>query len=253
MPDFTMRLDQVMELENYAERGPEVIGLATYPIFDENYRAVLNEKIIRRYLMQEIGHETISLFRHAMNREMHEIMPLFNQLYLSEKLNIDPLNTVNLRTLATSEFTNKTESTTTAESNGQVSSDSTATGGGSAEALAMDYPQQQLNSNGRYATSGTKSENNSESSNVASEDSSQQSEQSATATGDGDATSDTTQTGWSGSQAELLARFRETFLNIDLDVINSLQPLFMGIVGTGGAEYRDPGYSWWGGGPYRYM
>lgn len=69
------------------------IGLADYPIFNENYREELNNKIIRRYYFREIGLETAELFRWYMRREMFEIMPYYNQLYESEILakNLEPL------------------------------------------------------------------------------------------------------------------------------------------------------------------
>lgn len=239
MPDFTMRLRDVMELERYAEKGPRVIGLATYPIFDEDYREALNEKIIRRYYMQEIAHESISLFRMFMNREMHEIMPYYNKLYESERLDIDPLNTVNLRTLATQEFTTNTDNTASNSATGNVTSGADSTTQAGAEALAMEYPQQQLNTNGRYATSGTKSENATTSNSSGTEESTQESTQTGSTVADGDSTNDTTQTGWSGSQADLLMRYRETFLNIDVMILDALSPLFMGLWGTGSSHYSD--------------
>ena len=39
------------------------IGLNDYPIFDENYREILNNKIINHYYTEEIGFETARLFK----------------------------------------------------------------------------------------------------------------------------------------------------------------------------------------------
>lgn len=72
------------------------LGLKQYPIFDENYRDTLNNKIVMHYWFYEIGHETESMFRFALNRKMAEIMPYYNQLYQSTKLTFDPLSTVKL-------------------------------------------------------------------------------------------------------------------------------------------------------------
>lgn len=227
MSEFTMRLKDVLELERFEERGPSVIGLASYPIFDADYRETLNEKIIRRYYTREIGHESIAMFRHAMNREMHEIMPYYNQLYRSERLEIDPLSTVNLRNLATNDFTNSTDTTGTANT---TTENETQAGG---ESLGMEYPQQQLNEDGRYATTGSKSENASTSTGAGEES------QSSNTTSEGDSTGETVQTGWSGSQADLLNRYRETFLNIDVMILDALNPLFMGIWGNGNSHYSD--------------
>ena len=59
------------------------LGLADYPIFDEAYRQTLNDKIIRRYFMYEIGAETAGLFRMFVRDAMFMIMPYYNQMYES--------------------------------------------------------------------------------------------------------------------------------------------------------------------------
>jgi hypothetical protein len=67
------------------------LELNKYPIFDENYREVLNKKIIDEYYFREIGVETPARFKHHLNHTMDMIMPYYNQLYESELLEIDPL------------------------------------------------------------------------------------------------------------------------------------------------------------------
>ena len=59
------------------------LGLADYPIFDEAYRQTLNDKIIRRYFMYEIGAYTAGLFRMFVRDAMFMIMPYYNQMYES--------------------------------------------------------------------------------------------------------------------------------------------------------------------------
>ena len=62
------------------------LGLRNYPIFDENYRSKLNEKILNHYYMREIGFETAGLFKRYLNVKMEEIMPYYNQMYLSASI-----------------------------------------------------------------------------------------------------------------------------------------------------------------------
>lgn len=62
-----------------------------FPIFDENYRSVLETKIIKHYYTREIGAETVGLWKHFLDRKMNEIMPYYNQLYKSELLEFNPL------------------------------------------------------------------------------------------------------------------------------------------------------------------
>lgn len=59
-------------------------GKNDYPIFDENYREVLNQKIIRHYYVREIGFETAGLFKLNFISLMNEIMPKYNVLYQAQ-------------------------------------------------------------------------------------------------------------------------------------------------------------------------
>lgn len=68
-----------------------MLGLDTYPIFDESYRQPLNDKIIRHFYFREIGFETLGQFRWYMRNAMNENMPYFNQLYESLNLISDPI------------------------------------------------------------------------------------------------------------------------------------------------------------------
>lgn len=63
-----------------------------YPIFDENYRTVLNHKIIQHFYQQEIGFETEGQFIFRLNVKMNEIMPYYNKLYLLDLEDIELFN-----------------------------------------------------------------------------------------------------------------------------------------------------------------
>lgn len=52
-----------------------LFGLDSYPIFDEQYRKVINDMIIRHFLEWEIGYETDFLFREHIRADMAKIMP----------------------------------------------------------------------------------------------------------------------------------------------------------------------------------
>lgn len=61
-----------------------------FPIFDENYRSVLETKIIKHYYTREIGAETFGLWQLWLDTKMNEIMPYYNKLYESELLEFNP-------------------------------------------------------------------------------------------------------------------------------------------------------------------
>lgn len=74
-----------------------------FPIFDESYRLPLEVKILRHYYMREIAQETFGLWKLYLNNRMNEIMPYYNQLYLSEQIKYDPIRDVDV----TREYTRK--------------------------------------------------------------------------------------------------------------------------------------------------
>ena len=80
-----------------------------YEIFDENYRSILNQKILRHYYTREICAETVGLWKLWLNNTMNEIMPYYNQLYKSALLKFNPLYDVDLATshLGTENGTNE--------------------------------------------------------------------------------------------------------------------------------------------------
>lgn len=104
MSDYTTQLRFICE--SYAGRTEEgseahdvdsIIALARphlfnfeYPIFDEAYKPELETKIMNHFYTQEIGQETVGLFKQRLKTKMREIMPYYNQLYMSERLKFDP-------------------------------------------------------------------------------------------------------------------------------------------------------------------
>ena len=61
-----------------------------FPIFDENYRLVLEKKILKHYYTREICAETVGLWKLWLDARMNEIMPYYNKLYESELLEFNP-------------------------------------------------------------------------------------------------------------------------------------------------------------------
>lgn len=176
------------------------IGLHDYPIFDEKYRDTLNKKLINHYYLDEIGSETLQLFIFRLNRNMHEIMPYYNQLYKSAQMEFDPLNGFNMV-----EVTQGTE-------NSNAKANSTGTSNGSGKNLFNDTPQNAIGGGDilsqKYATSITLDET----------------QTNTTSQSNSDSTRGRTETRTSkGSQyhnpSELLNSYRETLLNIDMMVI----------------------------------
>ena len=209
-----------------------------FPIFDEAYREVLERKIVRHFYTREIGYETVGRWKMALENKLNEIMPYYNKLYNSELLNFNPLYTHNI-TKTGSRTDDKTENESTTghhnitkghtgngnETNGTI---------GTQWELENDTPQggltgvEELN----YLSGATKSTDNttrtitrSESANdtdIGNKDGTRQ----GTARNVGEYLE--TVVGYEGKDAsELILKYRETFLNIDMMIIKELNPLFM--------------------------
>lgn len=189
--------------------------------FDENYRSVLCRKILKHFYLREIGAETFGVWSLWMNTRLEEVMPYYNQLYKSALLEFNPLYDVDL----TREHNKgNTEKGTTTNSD-TVNSTSNVTG--TERNLYSDTPQGAITGleNENYLTNARKINNNNNTTN--------------NTTSNGNSSNNINSTEeyletvrgkqGSGSYSSLLQEYRETFLNIDLQVINEFNDLFMNL------------------------
>ena len=61
-----------------------------WPIWDEAYRPVLTQKILKHYYTREIAYETVGLWKLKLETKLDEIMPYYNELYATKLLKFDP-------------------------------------------------------------------------------------------------------------------------------------------------------------------
>lgn len=223
----------------YLIEGNYDLGLKDYPIFDESYREQLNNKIIQHYYFREIGFETEALFKNRLNQKMNEIMPYYNQMYESSKLKIDPLSTIDLeevfsrKSKTTGEGTSSTSGTgnNTSNFNSTDTTDYGKVSKFSDIAQAQTTPNEILND--KYLTSATVDDGQDKNTNTGTNTSQTESTTSGTSTDERNLDEDTTLTrkgnNGTASESELLNMYRETFLNIDMMIIDDLDELFLGI------------------------
>lgn len=194
--------------------------LDKYPIFDENYRETLNNKILNHYFDAEIGFETAPLFRHYLLAKLNEIMPIYNAMYEKQKELLDNIfGNVNLTETFEGENSNN--------SNVSNNSQSNSTGNSNMKNLFQDTPQGELDTtsinNQKWATNLTLNENNTNG-NIT---------DNSTSVGNSNGTNNYIKKiiGNNGGKynIELLKEIQNSILNIDIMIINELQDLFMGI------------------------
>lgn len=186
-----------ISIKNLMKNGFD-FGLNTYPIFDESYRAILNQNILYAYYEDEIGFETPELFKVYLNRTMERIMPYYNNLYMAQK------------ELLTEGMFNNIKFTET--SNRKTDSETNTKGKG----LFQDTPQGAISmtefDDQNYATNLTLNNDNS--------------------VGTGNEDYIRTIVGNNGNRypAELLSTIRNNLVNIDNLIIDEISDLFMGLL-----------------------
>ena len=216
-----------------------------FPIFDESYRGVLERKILKHFYTREICEETVGLWKLRLDTRLNEIMPYYNKLYESELLDFNPLYTDNLTRKRATKLNSKRETgnngevDTTNNSNSQGSGSGTTNNVGSD--LYSDTPQGSLSGveSGTYLTNARKTNDTSTSNSKTTNNSSATGKVVSSESGSDDfnSTEDYLESvsGYAGINAsDLLKKYRETFLNIDMMVINNLEDLFFQLWQKGG-------------------
>lgn len=258
-------------VEDVIKKALPIVFDFSFPIFDENYRSVLETKILKHFYTREIGLETVGLWKLKLNTKLNEIMPYFNQLYSSQLYAFNPFYDVDLTRKHKIDGNEKRDTDTT--SNTEVEINNTIDNSGSrtdeltndnsristntetqVDAFAERYsdtPQGALTDlkADKYLTNATLRDDNKKndgnenitdkgnSSDVVNTTDNTESRGSNSNTTNENVSSILTNTedyletvqGKNGgaSYSKLLMEYRETFLNIDMMVIDNLEELFM--------------------------
>lgn len=258
-----------MSVSDIIEKSIPKIFDFNFPIFDENYRGVLERKILKHYYTREIGLETYGLWKLKLDTKLNEIMDYYNQLYKSALLEFNPFYDTDLtrKRVVDTTGTNTSNTSKTNRSDTDVTMDKTVSVDGTNSTeysdtdasnnnvnrknLYSDTPQgaiDELEAN-RYLTNATIDNNVENLSRKSNGEGSNKIDSTEEQSGN-------TRTEVSGNENEnyqsniknlenyieevkgkaggsnyskLLKEFRETFLNIDMMIINDLSDLFMNL------------------------
>lgn len=224
-----------------------------YPIFDVEYKGVLERKILRHYYTREIGFETVALWKLKLCDKLNMIMPYYNKLYESNLLEFDPFNDVNWTRKGLrhkDEVGNEKVASSGNNQSNQTTSTSSTSHGATENTVDRktvdkfsDTPQNGLDGveDGTYLTNAK----------IVDDNTSSRGSENITSNVSGNANANTssnrndvkdntlkntedyieTLIGKQGGTdySTLLNKYRSTFINIDMMVINELSDLFMGL------------------------
>lgn len=218
------------------ERSRSAIFDFDYPIFDYAYKSALETKILRHFYTREICCETVGNWKLWLENKMNEIMPYYNQLYKSQLLEFNPFYDVDL----TREHTRKNDANNVRKNDGESvtehNEDNTINNNGTTWSLYSDTPQSGVNgitgenmTNLNYLTNATKVTNSNQRNDDIKTDTKVTTDDTTTDTIDSleKYTEHVKGKSVGGvTYSELLMKFRETFLNIDMMIIDELDELF---------------------------
>lgn len=236
MAKYTTQLRTIIEYnsipgkpitDRIKEAAPKIFDF-DFPMWLESYRETLEYKILLHYFSNEIGFETVGLWKLYLNQRLNEIMPYYNDVYLtttdkfSSAYDMDVTETLQ-RTLTGADNTNT-------EVNGESTDTTTTTAKDNTQQLNSNYPQAQVEGNQNNLFYGTTGKNEDATSN-----SNTQNQGTNKTNSKSQGNSQTTEhhtiqrKGITGSRTpwEIAQSYRNSIINIDVQVINALKDLFM--------------------------
>ena len=176
----------------------------------------LASQIVDHYFMREIGFETPALFKHYAKLTMNELMGSYLLKIYTQFLEYDPLSSVDY----TEEYTREIEGSSEGSSNSNAQN--------SAEGFNInnDTPQKRITKqeldSGIYASSTNQSETSSQIQDETNTEASSKTVEKYTHSMKGD-------NGVIVTNQYLVRQFRELATNFNLEIINDLNKLFMGL------------------------
>lgn len=197
-----------LELRDLVENGVKIWDFDYPSYYKGEQKKAFEQKVIDHYLFRQIGQETVGRFLHYFRSKIREIMPYYIQLYESVDLYKsieDPLESYNL----TEEYTRDTSNTGKTKSSGSTTD--------KREERFSNTPQGSIDNIDKYMTEATVNDDSTESS--------ADSESENT----GSETYRLTRRGNIGVQplGQELKVLRDSFLNIDMMIIDELKDLFL--------------------------
>ena len=207
-----------------------------FPIFDENYRQVLCRKILKHYYTREIAHETVGRWKLALNAKLNEIMPYYNQLYKSELLEFNPFYDVDLTRKREGSGTSNRTSNNTETNSGTSKNVSSGSGTSNTDTLNRfsDTPQNSMDTQGIADSVPLTTVTKVNEDNTTTNENTDTLTRNDNKTGSGAENINNTDKyietvkGKQGTEnySSLLKKFRETFLNIDMMIIEDCSDCF---------------------------
>ena len=190
----------------------------------------LAKKIVDHYLMEEIGFETMALFRHKAKVHMQEVMERYLPLVYSSSIEYDPLVNVDYTETFGREINRDNSDSTSTTGTGSSTSQSSNSGSGLN--ISSDTPMSNISKTdilaGNYASGTSATENT----NTINDSTTTSTTNTGTSTGSEDVVENYTKrvkgnSGVSATAQKMVEQYRDNIIAIDKEIIDSCESLFM--------------------------
>lgn len=268
MSDFTTQVRWICETfpvpegegttpEDYIRRAAFYLFTDDWTPHDPQHKPELCRKILRHFYTQEIGFETVALWKFKLNAKLVEIMPYYNELYRLAAKDYDPLYDVNYTETrvgesSTTDSNSKTNGSTTTDNattttTGHVERDRVDNGSTTDNSIVKrdDTPGSRITTledgsylsaaeiNTRTGTSDDTAHDESDTTNTSSY--SDEVVRSGTESSSGESSTGSSEvvtvTGKRGGHtySQMIQEYRKAILNVDMLIIEELEPFFMSV------------------------
>lgn len=210
---YTLQLYYIYKDDNYN------LFDQPYNLYNNELKPYFEEKFFQHFMFYEIGFDNINIFKQHLISTLNDIYPKYKQLYETEIRcqNIDFMLNKDLKESYVRKLNGESEG------NSQASSTSDNTSNSNDLSIANDTPQNKIDDLDKYMTSASKSNSNStnnstsNANNTIKNKSNNTEEYELISQGNIGVT----------SSAELLEKWRNILINIDLMIFKELENLFL--------------------------
>ena len=225
-----------VELRHIVESGVDVWAFDYPSYYNGEQKKAFEQKVLDHYWLRQIGQETVGRWLHYFRSRMREIMPYYIQLYESQALmqgiedpfgNVDIVETFEQETTGSSSGTSST--TNTGSSSGTENEQREHTE--EHRRKFSNTPQGSIDNIDKYMTEANVETASDGDELTRSSEANTEATSTGTASGteSGTVRHTLTRKGNQGvnTYAHDMKELRETFLNIDMQIINELKDLFL--------------------------
>lgn len=234
---------ETLELRDVVQSGVKVWDFEYPSYYKGDQKKAFEQKVLDHFWTRQIGQETVGRFLLYFRRTVREIMPFYIQRYESVDLmkdpDIRPLDNYNMIEEYESERSDESASSAKVTGSSSSTDQGTTTGKTGGLTVHSDTPEQSLlmavstegSTNLKYASDVEQNRGLTDSEVTNNSETETESSSTDTATGSGTEKHKLTRRGNIGvtTYAQLLEGYRETFLNIDMEIIHDLESCFLGV------------------------